>query len=194
MGDNIGKIAASSFAAHVIEDQPSRSWRLGKPGTGFYAFRVTWAPGVLTVSGDVGSAVYEIWPAFQTAAGAASLVAMADFDYLAEKSGAKKEFDRDATVKDLIRYAYDNLRNGYRDSVFKLVCDEYGGDPENPLDRKEAMRAFRDDECLTAERVYNITGDFEAPTYSHTSDARWAFEAVKLWARMVKQSEFAQAA
>lgn len=185
---NIDRIAAKSFAGHVIEDAPSRSWRLGKPGTSCYAFRITWAPGTLAVSGDVGSAVYEVWPAFNTLDGAIDLVSSAGFDYLAAKSGAKKEFDRDETVAHLIRNAYADLRNGYRDSFFKHVCDEYGGDPDDRMDRKEAVREFRDDADLTAERIYSITGDFEAPIYTMPSDARWAFEAVKLWAKMVAES------
>lgn len=191
--DTIKRVAAQSFAEHLMEDAPSRSWRLAKPGTGFYAFRVTWAPGMLAISGDIGTCVYEVWPAFQTVNGAVSLVSEAHFDYLAGKSQTKQEVDQEATVQHLLQVAYDDLRGGSRPRLFKLLCDEYGGDHKDPLDRKEAARAFRDDQGLTAERVYNITGDFEAPSYSFPSAARWAFEAVKLWAAKMRSLEADQA-
>lgn len=184
--DDIRRIAALSFANHAIAEAPARSWRLGKPGTSAYAFRVTWAPGMVALSGDVGTVVYEIWPAFNTLEGAIDLVAQADFSYLASKSGVDKEFDREATVADLIRYAYDGKRQGCRERLFAQLCDEYGGDPDNVVDRKEAVRAFRDDDSLSAERIYGITGDAEDLRYSLPSGARWAFEAVKFWAETMR--------
>lgn len=192
--DNIAKIAALSFAEHVIQDAPSRSWRMGKLETSNYAFRITWAPGLLAVSGDIGSTVYEVWPAFQTLEGAIDLVSRAEFDYLASKSRVEKEFDRDATVGHLIRYAYDSLRNGRDNGLFEQLCEEYGGNHNDAYDRKEAVRSFRDDEGLTAERVMNITGDFEDPRYSLPSSARWTFEAVKFWAKTVSASKLEDAA
>lgn len=186
---DIQKIAALSFADHRLTKGPGRSWRMGKPKTGAYSFRVTWTPGVLIVSGDIGSAVYQVWPSFGTLWSAIDLVSNASFDYLAGKSGVQKEFDRDETVSSLIRYAYESLRSGHQDSFFKHVCDEYGGDPDNYQDRKEAVREFRDDDSLTAERVYNITGDFKAPTYSLPASARWTYEAVHLWAATMQARE-----
>ena len=186
---DIEKIAAKSFADHRLTKGPGHSWRMGRPKTGIYSFRVTWSPGVLVVSGDVGSAVYQLWPSFGTLWGAIDLVDQAGFDYLAGKSGVREEFDRDATVSSLIKYAYESLRNGHRDSLFKRLCDEYGGDPDAACDRKEAVRAFRDDDSLTAERVYSITGDFEAPTYSLPASARWTYEALQLWAKTMKARE-----
>ena len=185
----IAKIAAKSFADHRLTKGPGHSWRMGRPNTGSYSFRVTWCPGVLVVSGDIGSAVYQVWPSFGTLWGAIDLVDQAGFDYLAGKSGVREEFDRDETVSSLVRYAYESLRHGHRESLFKRLCDEYGGDPDRPHDRKEAVRAFRDDDSLTAERVYNITGDFEAPTYSLPASARWTYEALQLWAATMKARE-----
>lgn len=179
--DNIATIAAKCFDEHVMEDAPARSWRVRKPGTGCYAFRITWTPGSIAVSGDIGRAVYELWPSFDTVEGAVKLINQAGFHYLTSKAGFKDEFDRDETVQSLLESAYRDLRSGYRQHLFALLCDEYGGDVENRVDRKEAAKAFRDDPDLTAERVYNITGDFEAPSYSPPSEARWTYEAVKLW-------------
>lgn len=186
---SIQKVAALSFAEHVLTNASGRSWRMGKPGHGAYAFRVTWGPGVLTISGDVGRAVYEVWPGLATIWDAVEFVERADFDYLCEKSGFTKEFDRDATVSHLIEMAYADLRCGSPPAFFRRVCEEYGGCADIPCDRKEAARAFRDDQDLTAERVYNITSDFEAPSYSYSSCARWTFEAAKLWARTMRASE-----
>lgn len=179
---NIERIAAQSFAEHVMQGAPAKSWRLGKPGTGAYAFWITWAPGILVVSGDIGSDIYELWPAFNTLESAVDLVSDAGFCYLTSKAGIRDEFDRGETVKLLLEGAYQDLRNGYQQHLFAQLCEEYGGDEGNPIDRKEAARSFRDDYDLTAERVYNITGDFEAPCYRPPSSARWAYEAVKLWA------------
>ena len=184
--DNIARIAAQSFADHVMQDAPARSWRLGQMGRSAYAFRVTWAPGLLAISGDVGSAVYEAWPSFNTIEGAIDLVDKACFSYLNEKAGFRDEFDQDATVESLIKNAYADLRNGHRQELFEQLCDEYGGDANNPVDRKEAVRAFRDDGGLSAERVYGITGDFEAPLYRPPAQARWTYEAAKLWAKHMR--------
>lgn len=186
--DDIKRIAARVFEGHGMEAAPARSWRLGKPKTSAYAFRVTWAPGMIALSGDVGTVVYEVWPAFATLGGAIDLVNEAHFDYLAGKSGVAKVFDREATVADLVRYAYEDKRQGGRGRLFAWLCDEYGGDPNLLADRKAAVRAFRDDDCLSAERIYGITGDAEDLRYSLPSDARWAYEAVKLWAAMLRQS------
>lgn len=180
--DNIATIAALSFAEHVMQDVPAKSWRLGKPGTGAYAFRVTWAVGVLAVSGDLGTAVYEVWPAFNTLEGAVDFVDRANFDYLTSKSEFQKEYDREATVEALIQSAYEGLRHKWQPRLFKQLCDEYGGDESDPADRKDAVRRFREDDTMSAERIYSLTGDFEDPLYRHTAQSRWAFEAVKLWA------------
>lgn len=186
---DIQKIAARNFAEHRLTKGPGYSWRMGKPNTGAYSFRVTWAPGALTVTGDIGQAVYEVWPSFGTLWGAIDLVSQAGFDYLCSKSGAREEFDRDATVEHLLQSAYSELRYGSGPDLFKQICDEYGGDPDDAWGRKEAARAFRDDQDLTAERVYNITCDGEAPSYSYPASARWAYEALKLWAATMKAQE-----
>lgn len=184
--DNIVRIAAKAFNEHVMHDAPTQSWFLGKPGTSTYAFSITWSPGILCVSGDVGRGVFEHWRAFATLAGSVDLVTDADFDYLCEKSGFAKEFDREATAEHLIEGAYQNWRCGGRPQFFDQVCDEYGGDVEVVRDRKEAVRAFRRDCDLTAERVYRLTGDCEDPLYRYPAAARWAFEAVKLWAAKMR--------
>ncbi len=142
--------------------------------------------GLLAVSGDIGSAVYEVWPAFNTVEGAVELVDMAGFDYLTSKSGFKKEYDREATVEALIESAYESQRHKWQPQLFKQLCDEYGGDENDPLDRKDAVRRFRDDEGMSADRIYDLTGDFEGPIYQHTAQARWAYEAAKLWAAKMK--------
>ncbi|KAA0117838.1 hypothetical protein CIW48_26905 [Methylobacterium sp. P1-11] len=184
--ENIQKIAALSFAEHIMQDAPAKSWHLGKPGTSAYAFRITWAVGVVAVSGDIGTAVYEVWPAFQTLEGAIDLIGKAGFDYLTSKSEFKEEYDREATVEALIESAYEAQRRKWQPQLFKQLCDEYGGDENDPADRKDAVRQFRDDDSMSAERIYNLTGDFEDPLYRHTAAARWAFEAVKLWAAKMK--------
>lgn len=179
---NIALIAAQSFADHIMTDEPSRSWRLGKQGTGYHAFRVTWSPGVLTISGDIGSAVYEVWPGLNTVTGSVEFVSRANFDYLSEKGSIKKEFDREATAEHILETAYEYLRTWKDARYIKQVCDEYGGDPADAFDRKEAARALRDDPDLTADRAYDITNDAEVPVYAYPAAARWAFEALKLWA------------
>lgn len=180
--ENIAKIAALSFGEHVMQDAPARSWRLGKPGTGAYAFRVTWAVGMVAVSGDIGTAVYEVWPAFQTLKGTIDLVSKAEFDYLTSKSEFEKEYDREATVEALIQSAYECQRRKWQPQLFKQLCDQYGGDENDPADRKDAVRQFRDDASMSAERIYDLTGNFEDPQYRMPPAARWAYEAVKLWA------------
>lgn len=186
---DIQRIAKLSFAKHVLTKAPARSWRMGEPGRSAYAFRITWAPGGLAVSGDIGSATYEVWPGFSSVWDAVEFVSHAGFEYFCEKGSLKTEFDRDATVRHLFETAYADLRAGYKVKFFKQICWEYGGDHENHHDREEAARAFCDDDGLTAERVYVITCDSEALIYSYPARARWTYEAARLWAETMLAQE-----
>ncbi|SFL17544.1 hypothetical protein [Methylorubrum salsuginis] len=186
---DIQRIAAKSFADHRLTKGPGFSWRMGRSNRSAYSFRVTWAPGVVCVSGDVGEAVYQVWPSFSTLWDAVDFISRADFDYLCEKGNSRKEFDRDATVDGAIQHGYESLRHGSRPDLFERLCDEYGGDADKTRDRKDAVRAFRDDQDLTAARIYDITGDGEDIVYSYPPGARWTYEAAKLWAATMKAQE-----
>jgi len=204
----IGIIARQAFADHRLSRRgPGWSWRMARPGTGIYSFRVTWAPGVLVVSGDIGDATYRIWPSAATLWGAIELVHRAGYDYLTGKSTAKTEFDREATVRSLLHHADEAMRWGDF-TAWELIVEHYHGsagfrytdqhgrrvmewlvNPRSAAVQMRAAAALREDYDLTAERVYEITDDFEAPRYSYPSETRWTYEALQLWASAMLAAE-----
>lgn len=100
---DIARMAREYFASHVMDSGPGYSWMFRTPGKTSYWFRVTWAPGIVTVSGDIGDITYrggssDLWDTIEWVAGG-------DYCYLTGKTKAKKEFDAKATEEELIRIA-----------------------------------------------------------------------------------------
>lgn len=182
-----------AFAHHVMTKGPGLSWRLGKPGTGIYHFRVTWCPGAIIVTGDVGDAVYHASP-FGSLWGAIDLIHGASWDYLTGKSGAQREFSSEATVKHVLELADEYLRDWEDDRFWRILRKEYDWDETRDLsiesNRAEIAERFREDD-LTAERVYNMFGDFEMPQTEYDSRTRWLYEALQLWTtEMLRQEPY----
>lgn len=199
-------LARKAFAQHRLRRGPGFNWLMARPGTGAYSFRVTWSPGILVVSGDIGDATYRIWPAAATLWGAIELVHTAGYDYLTGKSTAQTEFDRDATVRSLLRRADEAQRHGDFEPWEQIVehfhpyagfrhTNEHGRREMqwevNP--RSGSVQMFAAAELrhcdITAEQVYHLTGDGEAPRYSYPVETRWTYEALQLWAAAMLAAE-----
>lgn len=56
----VRETAAEEFAAHVLTVEGPNEWRVGKPGTGIYAFRVLCRPYMVAVWGDLGEWILRI--------------------------------------------------------------------------------------------------------------------------------------
>ena len=93
--------------SQVYEKQiPSRTWHVsGRPSTNEYWHRITWTPGMLALSGDIGSMVVEHY-SFDSWQSAIGWVRGASFDYFMEKTRiGRSEIDVEATVEGLIEDA-----------------------------------------------------------------------------------------
>ncbi len=51
------EMCRKEFEEHVLERESEDRWYCGKPGTGFYHFRVIFSPGYVIVVGDIGDVV-----------------------------------------------------------------------------------------------------------------------------------------
>lgn len=91
---------------HEMRDRPSRSFWFSEPGKGsIYAFALTWSPGTLALSGDLGELVLTHYQAMPTLESAVAWAARADADYLLGKSNRKKSICREGTVEGIIEGA-----------------------------------------------------------------------------------------
>lgn len=180
-----------AFAHHVMTRGPGLSWRMGKPGTSVYSFRVTWCPGSIIVTGDVGDAVYHTG-SFGTLWGSIELIHGASWDYLTGKSGARQEFSREATVKHVLDLADEYLHYSEQDRFWQILFKEYDYsgnlDILNEHHRGVIADRFREDD-LTAERIYNMFNDSEMPCYEHDPRTRWLYEALQLWTTEMLRTE-----
>lgn len=172
-----------------IINTPAKSWVCFRPRTSAYRFSVTWYPGTLVVTGDIGSAIYETWPGFNTVDKAVEFVKTAKFDYLTSKSNIQKIYDREATTKHIVRYIYEYLRRGESLDVVKDICEKYVYEHTSVVERKKAFREFLEDDSLDSHDIYNLTNDAEDICYSYPSDAEWCYEALKHWANFMSQPE-----
>lgn len=189
---DIARLARQEFADHQMRRGPGYSWRLAKPGTGIYSFRVTWAPGVVMVSGDIGHAAYQVWPSFGTLWKAVDLIADSQCDYLTGKSGVAKEFDREGTVRAILSDADERM--GYEDfGLWEKILHEYGGYGENPRNGAHQMKMaarLRDDMGVEPNSLWQWLGDdAELMRYQDPASTRWHYEAVRLWARTMLAAE-----
>lgn len=181
----------SPLAHHAISRETGWTYRCAKPGTSFYAYRVTWCPYNLTVTGDIGEIVISHY-SFIDPWAAAAWINGAGWSYFMEKSNFGKEYDADATAKSIVEDAYRRLRDSRDDvALFERIIDEcgsYGDDASSPEDRKSACRSMLD-AGISAERAYDITSDFEAPVYSYSEKHRIKYDALKLWAQWMWDNE-----
>lgn len=177
------------FKHHVIKPAASQSWLLRRLGETAYHFRVTWCPGSLFVSGDVGEIVVNHY-SFNDAWSAAAWVNGANWDYFMEKTHVEKVYDPVETAELFIERAYEYLRRYGDDSYMQRIVDHYdGGDVSCPITRKEACRFLRNEDINETDAYSLAEGDFEALVYSYPQRNRWLYEALKVWAAEVWQQE-----
>lgn len=101
--------ATDWIARHTMTDRPSRSFRFSEPGKGsVYAFALTWSPGTLALSGDMGELVLTHYHAMPTLEEAVAWAARADADYLLGKSNRKQVICRASTIEGIIEGALES--------------------------------------------------------------------------------------
>jgi len=137
---------------HRVSERPSISWHLNatreewawaREGSrektvrkveryqSSYAYAVTWTPGTLTLSGDLGEWTLTHWYATPSVAAAIRWVQGGDFYYLMSKSSAKEEYDPVATAAFIIEMANENTsprdllreERRYRKAKLDSLCE-----------------------------------------------------------------------
>jgi hypothetical protein len=160
MAFDIEKAAVKEFANHVMVEVPARSFhfrsivpvteyvaakameRARFKKSSFYSFTLTWAPGVLTVSGDIGEIVITHGDLMSFDEGI-KWAAASDYDYLMGKSNLKKEYDPDKTFKSLVE-----------DANRELISYIQGDRSHDPAQRKWVYRGgFRRALCRYRKEV-----------------------------------------
>lgn len=184
----------SHFANHVMRREAGCTWRCARPGTFTYGFRVTWAPGALMISGDIGDLIVRHY-SFSDPWAAAAWVNGAEWDYFMEKAAAEKEYERDETAEFIVERAYQQMRDGWRGGLdmMERIVDRFGltfaiGDHNTVAGRKYACR-----EMLASgvdEHVaYDITDDPESLICRYPHRYRVMYEAARWWAAAMWESE-----
>lgn len=184
-------MAKVAFAKHQVTLESRYVWRCRQPRSSFHAFRVSWSPGALTITGDLGSAVYEVWPGFAHPYDAARLVARAEYDYLTSKTKVTDLFDSERTIANLIHLADEYMREWGDFRLWEKIVRTWGDYDDNPRNGAHQMRAASRlrEEQPSAERMYYALGDSELLHYSPPPQTRWHYEALKLWAAEAIRTE-----
>lgn len=136
--------AAEWIARHEMRDRPSRSFWFSEPGKGsIYAFALTWSPGTLALSGDIGELVLTHYHAMPTLEEAVAWAGRADADYLLGKSNRKQVINRKATIEGIIEGALESqpIRERLEDH---FTIGRAWGAGLKALLRREVPRAVRD--------------------------------------------------
>jgi hypothetical protein len=184
----IAAIAAEEFASHAISDYPSKSWMVrGKDIHNHFV--VTWTPGSVFVSGDLGGSAYGCH-GFATLEETLAIISHGDFEYLTSKSTHELKYNAYATAKSIVRNAYDQFRQG-DPSIMERIVDLVGDRIDCPDARKEACRSLltnaRADD-LSEDEAYELVNDSEELCRKYGIDANWHFQALQEWARQMRAS------
>jgi hypothetical protein len=100
----------------------------------FYSFEITWRPGHIILTGDLGELTLVQKFAMPTFKEAMEWVVDADYEYLMSKTGVKKTYDADATYKYLIHSAN-------REAIEHLLGHSEWSPKENRYIRRGGVRA-----------------------------------------------------
>lgn len=199
MSKDSAKFLASiraTLASHAIRRQTGWTWSCRKPGDSAYAYRVTWCPYNLIVTGDIGEIVITHY-SFTDPWAAAAWINGADFDYCMSKSNVQKTYSPEATVQGIIEDIYAARREDdwsnerarrLLDAVADLGCIYSVEVEHTPAWRKSILRQLRD-VSLPEHEAYEITGDAEAISYRYPERAHWHHEALRLWAEWMWVNE-----
>ena len=195
-----------TLSGHKLLDDPNtKAWFVGKEKDWNYAFRVVWIPGNLHFSGDLDEVTFTHYQAMPTWKKAVDWVDRADFDYLMEKSTAKRKFNQLKTAIQLAQQAEEYLIQmdeashwekifAYLDGFFVMgrTFDATALKVEDPEDRKFAIEILLNEAHVdfTPETAYSITDcpDWSG-AYEYDAQARWQYHGMRRWAALVKETE-----
>jgi hypothetical protein len=172
MGFDINREADKELRNHVAVEVPSRAFHFHQPvpvrryvplkqkeitrfsPSSTFAFTLTWAPGVLTLSGDIGELSIVHYSNLDTFEDAIFWALKADYSYLMEKSGVQKVYDPQATYESI-------LKDANRDVIAAVMGEQVFS---SKLQRYVMRGGFRDDMRSYREGVNEAVVDFEKGT------------------------------
>lgn len=104
--DFVRDMAHKEFATHVMrgEETISRTFRRADGGSQYW-FRITWTPGHLTLTGDVGDLTLCHYYALRSYEDGLAWALEADHDYLMSKTGVSQQYDPEATARFIVQHA-----------------------------------------------------------------------------------------
>lgn len=105
--------ALKEIAGHVMSRGPSVSRRFRRADGSFaHAFTITWVPGTVSLSGDLGELSIVHYHALRTFREGMEWIASADYDYLMGKASPRDEvFDPEGSVRFVVEMANSYLRD-----------------------------------------------------------------------------------
>lgn len=187
---DIVAMAAKAFANHIMTRERGCCWRLGKRGSVHYSFRISWHPGAVVMTGDLGETIWrgpsDFWISPWEAA---RLIAGCDLHYLFGKSTGEREFDAEGTIRNILQIADEQMKFSGSTALWTTICDHYGLDGAKVTDHMKAARLLREGGISRPGDAYHITSDFEFDSHRIPPQAVWQFEAVQLWARTMIDRE-----
>lgn len=130
-----------------------------------YAYAVTWTPGTLVLSGDIGELTITHWHAMPTLLDTIDWLRAADHEYLMGKSSAKREYDQEETLAWIILSA--NEQAGDSMKALREEMQEYrrslADDPDPEGLHRPAPLACRDNWAGRAWKSESKRDRYEAP-------------------------------
>ncbi len=177
------KMIDDAFSGHsLIRNADSKSWLIKNPENQGYWFRVTWCPGSLSVSGDVGEIVLTHYQAMPTWQDAVKWVKGACHGYLMQKSNKERHFDEEDTVKQIIHMANEQSEYG-DDEMWEKLARDTGF----PVEDKEGIAAeIKTGLFESAQDVYEFMNDADwTGTYKYDIETHFLYKALQIWANEV---------
>lgn len=177
------KMIDDAFEGHsLIQNAESKSWLIKNPKSQGYWFRVTWCPGSLSVSGDVGEIVLTHYQAMPTWQDSAKWVKDACHGYLMQKSNKERKFNEEETIKQIIFMANEQLEYG-EDAIWKKLAKETGISIE---DKDEIMEEIGLGFFESPQDVYEFMDDADwTGSYVYDIETHFLYKALQVWANEV---------
>lgn len=170
----MNEMAEKTFSGHAIQKEvPTKTWRVAGTDKCSYWYNVTWTPGFLTVSGDIGEMTVVHYHALNSIDNSIGWVNGACFEYLMEKTDIEKKFDPEETVESLVYFADEDQRYWDKEREKDLrECIEASKssgswysrsyDYERELEKMEKSRLWKQ---IFDRFSYSYLFDFPEPNY-----------------------------
>ncbi len=185
---------AKNFAQHeIMRVQQAKSWRVNKPGTWTYGFTITWSPGMLALAGDLNELIVYHANAMPTLDATLNWLDDIEFDYFMRKTGQKRVFSPEQTVKLMVKAADADAKRDEKAPLWKSIFEKFSHHVEvgednhlTPEFRAAIADAIENDIELTPADIYAAFGEADFIVETWTTQHRYQFEAIMAWHRLMR--------